>query len=114
MNRGQLNNNPVNLRFARQRESTGPDDKGFAIFPTAEAGWRAALRQILLDAERGLTLREYIYKFAPPNENDTEGYLAYVCKQTSLPSDYRLGAESMGNLVEVIEAQAHMEGWFAK
>lgn len=80
MNKSQVNHNPLNLRFAHQREATGQDDKGFAIFPTAPAGWRAAHAQIKKDAERGITLNNFIFKFAPPNENDTNAYLEFVIK----------------------------------
>ena len=78
MNKAQRNNNPLNLRFAKQKDATGKDDDGFAIFPTPQAGWRAAHHQIKLDQKKGLTLKEFIFKFAPPNENDTNAYLEFV------------------------------------
>jgi len=78
MNRAQRNNSPLNLRFAGQREATGKDKDGFAMFPTPDAGWRAAHHQIKLDQKRGLTLAGFIFKFAPPNENNTNAYLEFV------------------------------------
>ena len=114
--RARRNCSPVNLKYARQREATGQDDKGFAVFPTAEAGWRAAMAQILLDASRGLTLEQYITKFAPPNENDTAAYLRFVVKEqtTDIEPDTRLDLVSdLRVLVDIIEAQAAMEGWWA-
>ena len=118
MNRGQRNNSPVNLKFAHQRESTGPDDKGFAVFPTPEAGWRAAMAQIFLDASRGMTLGAYIYKFAPPSENETQKYLDYIVGKLFIDPKINLGSlcigEDMMMLVDIVVAQAEMEGWFAK
>ena len=77
-NKSQKNNNPLNLRYAKQKEAIGKDDDGFAVFATPQAGWRAAHRQITLDQERDLTLKEFIFKFAPPNENNTNEYLKFV------------------------------------
>lgn len=74
MNRGQKNKNPGNLRYAGQKESIGADDKGFAVFPTDPAGWRALVAQIKLDQGRGFTILEFANKYAPPHENDTNQY----------------------------------------
>jgi len=72
------NNNPGNLRFAGQ---TGAvlGDKGFARFPTPQDGFNALKRQIVLDAKRSLTAGQFIFKYAPPNENNTNGYLKFFC-----------------------------------
>ncbi len=118
MTRAQRNKNPVNLKYARQREAIGADDAGFAVFPTVEAGWRGALRQILLDAQRGLTVGEYIYKFAPPYENDTETYLAFVLRRVSsagrvITRDTKLSDLGPYTLMFILEAQARMEGFYA-
>ena len=42
-----------------------------AQFDTPEHGYAAIQHQIYLDAQNGMTLGEYISKYAPPNENDT-------------------------------------------
>jgi hypothetical protein len=81
MNPAQRNHNPCNLRFAGQKEATGKDDQGFAIFAADPAGFRAAHAQIRLDASRGLTLEQFIVKFAPPTENDTSQYLVFVISE---------------------------------
>jgi len=59
---------PNQFAFANQKEATGADADGFAIFPNAPAGWRAAVAQIELDQGRGLTLEKFIFKFAPPTK----------------------------------------------
>jgi hypothetical protein len=75
MNRGQKNRNPGNLRFAGQREATAQDDKGFAVFPSDPAGWRALVAQIKLDQGRDMTISQFVAKYAPANENDTRRYI---------------------------------------
>lgn len=68
------NNNPGDLRFAGQAGAT-PGHNGFASFPTLAAGIAAANRQLDLFAKRGInTIDSIAEKWAPPSENDTEGY----------------------------------------
>lgn len=107
--RGQRNNNPVNLRYAKQKEATGSDVDGFAVFPTPEAGWRAAHHQIDLDRKRYLTLEKFINKFAPPNENDTENYIEFIVKELDIPRDRLLLDISKYALAGVM---ACMEGYY--
>lgn len=77
----QVNNNPGNLRFAGQPGAT-PGEGGFARFPSPQAGVQALQRQIQLDAGRGLTLAQFINKYAPPVENDTNLYLQQMVQAT--------------------------------
>lgn len=111
MNRSQKNNNPGNLRYAGQKEATGKDDKGYAIFPTPQAGWRALHAQIRLDQRRGLTLEQFIAKYAPPNENNTSEYLEFVAGQSGYQKDCPLTWLSVYSLAGLI---AQMEGYYAK
>jgi len=92
-----------------QIESTGKCDKGFAIFPTPDAGWRAAHAQIALDMARELTFREFIDKFAPPVENDTVAYLDFVCQEMAVSPEEKLSSVSRYALGGVM---AKMEGYF--
>lgn len=80
LNRGQKNKNPGNLRYAGQKESIGADDKGFAVFPTDQAGWRALVAQIKKDQDRGMTILEFTHKYAPPHENDTNQYARTIAE----------------------------------
>jgi len=108
-NRCQRNNNPVNLMYAKQKEASGEDMDGFAVFPTPEAGWRAAHHQIDLDRSRWLTLKEFIYKFAPPKDNDTDAYLAFVVGELGLDENHLLSDISKYALAGVM---ACMEGYY--
>jgi hypothetical protein len=110
-NRPQRNHNPVNLRFAGQIEATGQDSAGFAVFPDDPAGWRAAHLQIEADQKRNLTLRHFIFKFAPPGENNTNAYLEFIANSYGVPPDYMLVALSKYALAGIM---AQFEGYFAK
>lgn len=89
------NNNPGNLVYVGQAgatpvQVTGSDGKvrTFARFETPEAGRAALEGQIALDASRGLTLRQLIYKWAPPSDNNpTDKYLASIANNTGLTPD---------------------------
>lgn len=72
-------NNPGDLRHAPGEVHTG-DPNGIGSFDTAADGFAALERQLQLYALRGLTLQEAVYEFAPPSENDSAAYLAFVCK----------------------------------
>lgn len=111
MNKSQRNNNPLNLRYAKQREALGADGTGFATFPSPDAGWRAGHNQIELDQGRRLTLKEFIFKFAPPNENDTNAYLDFVATQLRVEVDIPIAHISKYALAGVM---AKFEGYYNK
>jgi len=84
------NNNPGNLRMAGQ---PGAEEglEGFASFSTPGQGVNALTRQIVLDTQtRGLTLGEFITKYAPPSENDTEGYIRFMEQKTGVTRDKKV------------------------
>lgn len=70
--------NPGDLRHSLHSHHTaGPDEIG--MIDTDAHGWEDLERQLMLFAQRGLTLEQAIYTFAPPNENDSARYLHDVC-----------------------------------
>lgn len=73
-NLAKANNNPGNLRFVGQAGAT-QGQGGFARFESPEAGAIALANQIQLDASRGLTVSQFINKYAPPSENNTGQYI---------------------------------------
>jgi hypothetical protein len=89
--RGLRNNNPGNIRLSTdkwQGQVPGEDD-AFVTFATMAYGIRALV--VLLRSYRskyGLdTVRKIISRWAPPSENDTEAYVAAVCKPGGLDPD---------------------------
>lgn len=109
MNRAQRNNNPVNLRAYKPVGECTEVKDGFAYFPSPFAGWRAAHRQIHTDQDRDLTIREFINKFAPPNENNTSQYLEFVCKEMCVGPEEKLRSVSKYALAGVMAAE---EGYY--
>lgn len=72
-------NNPGDLRYAGQAGAT--NEGGFASFKTLAEGIAASNKQLNLYASRGInTIDKIISQWAPPNENNTAAYKAYVSK----------------------------------
>jgi len=86
------NNNPGNLLAMGQPGQIGVDSRGFAIFATPEDGWTALENQIALDASRGLTLSQFLNKYAPSSENNTQAYIDFVSERTGLDPNAPLSA----------------------
>jgi hypothetical protein len=80
-------NNPGNLMYVGQSGASAGTN-GLAVFPSYQAGLSALVDQINLDSSRGLTLSQFISKYAPPGENNTSAYLSFVSQYTGFsPSD---------------------------
>ena len=93
MNRGQLNNNPLNIRHYADRwqgARINQTDKSFVQFETMAYGYRAAWKVLdtywtRFEKERiPYTVRNIIARWAPPSENDTEAYIRAVTKLSGL------------------------------
>jgi hypothetical protein len=80
-------NNPGDLRHSPHsfHNAVSPDSIG--QIDTPQDGWADLERQLELYAQRGLTLQQAIYEFAPPTENNSGGYLAFVCRGLGVSSD---------------------------
>ena len=90
----QRNNNPGNIwdglgkgKTRRIWPSLPIDGSGFVIYPSAEAGFAALRNDIKIKINKGMTLKQIIYMYAPPSENNTKAYLEGVAKSTNLPID---------------------------
>lgn len=79
--------NPGDLRHAphASHDGEGPNDIG--IEDSVADGWADLERQLELYAKRGMTLREAIYEFAPPSENNSERYLKFVSQGLGVSPD---------------------------
>lgn len=94
--RGIRNNNPGNIRWGSNwnglDESGKKKDKSFCVFIAPEWGIRA-LAKLILNYDRLYnvnTVKEIITRYAPSNENDTEAYIAHVCKVGGFEKDEEL------------------------
>ena len=80
---------------------------GFAVFPDVVTGWKAGQRWLSIPAQLndkgnlvvgylGATLRQVIFRFAPPEDgNDSQGYLDFVCQKTGYTPETILTAEML-------------------
>jgi hypothetical protein len=80
-------NNPGDLRHSPHSSHTAASPNDIGQIDTEEHGWEDLTRQLEIFAERGLTLRQLVEIYAPPNENNTERYLAFLCKGLGLDDD---------------------------
>ena len=96
-----VNNNPGNLKYVGQPGSV-PGKKGFAKFSTPQAGYDALVRQIKLDANRGLTIAQFVSKYAPPTENDTRQYIAQVASATGAGPNTPINRINVHSLAKVV------------
>lgn len=96
--RGIRNNNPGNLNFVRQAGAVlepppfNGDKPRFARFATKEDGLRAMRDQLIRYNRRGMdTVSQVVNTWAPSNENQTNKYIATVCKLSGFTPHQRLG-----------------------
>ncbi len=99
------NNNPGDLRWCYESKHFGAihGDPSFAVFPDIETGWHALIGWLsvpakfdggkLVDGYLGATIAQALFRFAPPNENDSNRYLANVLEMTGLSSSTILTVE---------------------
>lgn len=80
-------NNPGDLRHSPHASHEGEGSNDIGEIDTIQDGWADLERQLQLYAARNMTLRDAIYEFAPPAENDSERYLNFVCQGLGLSPD---------------------------
>lgn len=72
--------NPGDLRHSPHSSHAGEGSNDIGEIDNDADGWADLERQLQLYAERGLTLRQVIGEYAPPEENNTDRYLSYICQ----------------------------------
>ena len=91
--RGLRNNNPLNIRKSGdkwQGLKALQEDKEFFQFESMAYGWRAAFVILCRTYYKryGLkTISDIIYRWAPPKENNTSGYVKHVSELSGIGSD---------------------------
>lgn len=84
-------NNPFNIRYNERNNWTGQVGKynGFCVFRNEFFGIRAMHKILETYKKKGIvTVEAVISRFAPPTENNTEHYIAYVCAELGCSRDY--------------------------
>jgi hypothetical protein len=110
--RGLRNNNPLNIRHNAdvfQGEIKGKD-KSFKSFETMPYGYRAAFVTLATYLSRGWnTIEKIITHWAPPTENNTEGYIQKVKKYSGVPRDKELTVADGADYILIVAAMSFVE-----
>ena len=110
--RGYRNNNPLNIRHNAdvfQGEIKG-NDKSFKTFSSMPYGYRAAFVTLATYLSHGWnTIEKIIAKWAPPTENNTNGYVTNVEKWSGVPRSQELTAASGADYIMIIAAMSAVE-----
>jgi hypothetical protein len=112
--RGYRNKNPGNIDWSPAnkwqgqigKESTGNPPR-FAVFQTHEHGIRALalLLTTYQDRHNCRTIRQFIQRWAPSSENNTEAYVAQVARHMKVENgDYILDIHEYEDLRPLVEA----------
>ncbi|PHM60984.1 structural protein [Xenorhabdus ishibashii] len=113
MTRGIRNHNPGNIRHGDKWRGLRDiqTDTSFCQFVAPEYGIRAMLK-ILRNYERKYgdnTIRQFISRWAPPNENNTESYIAYVCQSVGVTSSAVVDVENVATMRRLVKSIIQME-----
>ena len=105
------NNNPGNLEDGNFARKHGGFDSGgrFAAFPTPEAGIAAQKALLLTPKYQSRSIREMMMSYAPPHENNTEGYLKHILPKGRSPTD-KMSSLSSSELDYVLSRMHEKEG----
>ena len=83
-----VRHNPGDLRHGPHAHHPNPDKPNeVAWYDTDADGWEDLERQLKLYSQRGMTLRQMVAIYAPPNENDTHNYLDFICEALAMSPD---------------------------
>lgn len=85
-------NNPGDLRHSPHSFHTTAQPDAIGQIDTPADGWADLERQLQLYAQRGMTLQQAIYEFAPESENDSQAYLDFICQGLGVPSNTTVAA----------------------
>lgn len=111
--RGLKNNNPLNIRKGQSwvgevEESNDPD---FEQFYEMKFGLRAAfiILRTYLKIHGCCNISLIIHRWAPPNENNTEDYISFVCRYTGLDRYQKIQFEDKEKIIKIVQAMAIVE-----
>lgn len=107
------NFNPGNIRVGDDWQGMVGSEGGFVKFDSPEMGARAMAKVLNnYQSKHGLnTLEGIIGRWAPPNENDTRGYVNYVADKVGIDPTQEINFRENPELqTQVMDAMMRMEG----
>lgn len=114
MNRAERNCNPLNIRRTSdkwQGQRDKQSDPEFVQFESSSYGIRAAVK-ILRTYQKKYgcrTVEDIVSRWAPPSENNTAGYIRYVCASMYVERDTPLNLEDNDTMSRLVKAMAFFE-----
>lgn len=87
------------------------DDGSFAIFPDEESGKAAIIALLRTTAYIKLTLKQAIFRYAPPNENQSEDYAKFIRDKTGIALTAVLADLKMDDFRKIAKFIQVVEGW---
>lgn len=107
-------NNPFNIRYSRFNHWLGQIGSvdGFARFISLPYGVRAfvILYRTYINKYH-VTVRQFISRYAPASENNTQAYIRTVCRLTGFDPDYRLTTRDLSSFGSAV---LHVEQGFVR
>lgn len=83
----------------------------FAVFASEEEGLAAIKVLLLGNNYRDLSLKDAVFKYAPPHENDTKKYQNDLKKLTGIDINRKLCDLTDEEMERVVETIKQLEGW---
>lgn len=106
-------NNPVNIRYSPANSWKGQTgkEKGFVKFDSHDNGYRAAyiLLKNYIRKHDCNTLAKIAYRFAPPCENNTQGYIQDISNHSGVAPHEILQSTDSESLAKIIAAMTLRE-----
>lgn len=111
--RGERNNNPGNIRHGSKWQglSVEQTDKDFCQFISSEYGIRAIYKLLQTYQKKyGLnTIRTIVNRYAPPNENNTEGYISRASKEICIDANNPINTQLKNVTIPLAVAIVNIE-----
>ena len=80
--------NPGDLRHSPHSFHLPSAPNAIGVIDNDADGWEDLNTQLREYAERDMTIQAMVFDYAPPSENNTAGYLAYICSECNCqPTD---------------------------
>lgn len=114
LSRGLRNLNPGNIRHSKVRykgEKPCSTDSSFKQFESIAYGYRAMFVLLHTYKVRGYcrSIADIISRYAPPCENNTEGYIAKVCAATGFDRDFQPDTLCSEHIIPLVSAMSAVE-----
>ncbi|MEQ4987013.1 structural protein [Proteus vulgaris] len=111
--RGERNNNPGNIRHGSKWQGLSAEqtDKDFCQFISPEYGIRAIYKLLQTYQKKyGLnTIKTIINRYAPPNENNTIGYINRISKEIGIEIDIPINTQLKNVIIPLAIAIVNIE-----